>query len=205
MEDLLESKILDNLYEIIEGEVENQYIKRYGNPKENKKTEKSEKQLVKFMEKFIKDETNMKILYEKLNKFELCAMGEMCFWYKPYYKKGFIDGISLKNQIKDEKSINNSREKSIIYQNINEILALFEEQKYKNLKQNDDYMKIVKEIEEIKKRFSKVRSFFENEEITEFSKEEMKAILEIIKLHNDIEGMELEEMFKLGIKEGRNL
>ncbi len=205
MEDLFESKILDNLYEIIEGEVENQYIKRYGNPKENKKTEKSEKQLVKFMEKFIKDETNMKILYEKLNKFELCAMGEMCFWYKPYYKKGFIDGISLKNQIKDEKSINNSREKSIIYQNINEISDFFEEQKYKNLKQNNDYMKIVKEIAEIKEKFPKIRDLFENNEITEFSKEEVKAILDIIKLQDDRAMYETDEMFKIGLREGKAL
>lgn len=205
MEDLLESKILDNLYEIIEGEVENQYIKRYGNPKENKKTEKSEKQLVKFMEKFIKDETNMKILYEKLNKFELCAMGEMCFWYKPYYKKGFIDGISLKKQIKEEKSINNSREESIIYQNINEISDFFEEQKYKNLKQNNDYMKIVKEIAEIKEKFPKIRDLFENNQITEFSKEEVKAILDIIKLQDDRAMYETDEMFKIGLREGRAL
>lgn len=205
MENLFESKILDNLYEIIEGEVENHYIKRYGNPKENIKTEKSEKQLVKFMEKFIKDETNMKILYEKLNKFELCVMGEMCFWYKPYYKKGFIDGISLKKQIKDEKSINNSREKSIIYQNINEISDFFEEQKYKNLKQNNDYMKIVKEIAEIKEKFPKIRDLFENNEITEFSKEEVKAILDIIKLQDDRAMYETDEMFKIGLREGRAL
>lgn len=157
------------------------------------------------MKKFIKDESNMKKLYEKINIFESYALDEMSFWHKPYYKFGFIDGLNLKREIQEEKNIANDQNKSIIYQNINEISDFFEEQKYKNLKQNNDYMKIVKEIEEIKKRFSKVRSFFENEEITEFSKEEMKAILEIIKLHNDIEGMELEEMFKLGIKEGRNL
>lgn len=205
MENLFESEILDNLYEIVEGEVENQYIKRYGNPKENKKTEKSEKQLVKFMEKFIKDETNMKILYEKLNKFELCAMGEMCFWYKPYYKKGFIDGISLKKQIKEEKSINNSREESIIYQNINEISDFFEEQKYKNLKQNNDYMKIEKEIAEIKEKFPKIRDLFENNQITEFSKEEVKAILDIIKLQDDRAMYEADEMFKIGLREGKAL
>lgn len=205
MENLFESEILDNLYEIVEGEVENQYIKRYGNPKENKKTEKSEKQLVKFMEKFIKDETNMKILYEKLNKFELCAMGEMCFWYKPYYKKGFIDGISLKKQIKEEKCINNSREESIIYQNINEISDFFEEQKYKNLKQNNDYMKIVKEIAEIKEKFPKIRDLFENNEITELSREEIKAILDIVKLKDDRAMYETEEMFKIGLREGKSL
>ena len=205
MENLFESEILDNLYEIIEGEVENQYIKRYGNPKENKKTEKAEKQLVKFMEKFIKDETNIKILYEKLNKFEICAMDEMCFWYKPYYKKGFIDGISLKMQIKKEESIGDNKEESIIYRNINEILDLFEEQKYKNLKQNDDYMKIAKEIKQIKEKFPKVRGLFENNDITELSREEIKAILDIIKLKEDRAMYETDEMFKIGLREGKSL
>lgn len=205
MDDLFESEILDNLYEILEGDVEKQYIERYGNPKENKKTEKAEKQLVKFMEKFIKDETDMKILYEKLNKFEICAMGEMCFWYKPYYKKGFIDGVSLKKQIKEEKSINNSREESIIYQNINEISDFFEEQKYKNLKQNNDYMKIVKEIAKIKEKFPQIRDLFENNEITELSKEEVKAILDIIKLQDDRAMYEADEMFKIGLREGKAL
>lgn len=200
-----ENKILENLYEIREGVVEKQYISKYGKPKNSKKTEKAEEELVNFMKKFIKDEKDIKNLYGKLNKFELCAMGEMCFWYKPYYKIGFIDGISLKKQIKEEKSINNSNEESIIYKNINEISDFFEEQKYKNLKQNEEYIKIAKEIEEIKRKFPKVRDFFENDEITDFSKEEMKSILKIIELNNDRAIYEADEMFKIGLREGKAL
>ena len=200
-----ENKILENLYEIRVGVVEKQYISKYGKPKNSKKTEKAEEELVNFMKKFIKDEKDIKNLYGKLNKFELCAMGEMCFWYKPYYKIGFIDGISLKKQIKEEKSINNSNEESIIYKNINEISDFFEEQKYKNLKQNEEYIKIAKEIEEIKRKFPKVRDFFENDEITDFSKEEMKSILKIIELNNDRAIYEADEMFKIGLREGKAL
>lgn len=201
----LKNKILDSLYEIREGEVEKHYIAKYGKPEDSKKTEKAEERLVEFMKKFIKDEKDMQNLYEKLNKYELCVMGEMCFWFKPYYKSGFIDGISLKKQIKEEKTINNSSEESIIYQNINEISDFLEEQKYKNLKQNNDYIKIEKEIEEIKKKFPKIRNFFENDEITEFSKEEIKAILDIVELHNDRAMYEGDEMFKIGLKEGKAL
>lgn len=200
-----ENKILDNLYEIREGVVEEQYISKYGKPKNNKKTEKAEEELVNFMKKFIKDEMDIKNLYGKLNKFEVCAMGEMCFWYMPYYKAGFIDAMSLKKQIKEEKSINNSNEESIIYKNINEISDFFEEQKYKNLKQNEEYIKIAKEIEEIKRKFPKVRDFFENDEITDFSKEEMKSILKIIELNNDRAIYEADEMFKIGLREGKAL
>lgn len=101
---MCENKILDNLYEIREGEVEKRYISKYGKPPKSKKTEKAEEELVNFMKKFIKDEKEIKNLYGKLNKFELCAMDELCFWYKPYYKTGFIDAISLNKQIKEEKT-----------------------------------------------------------------------------------------------------
>ena len=199
------NKILDNLYEIREGVVEKQYIARYGKPKNSEKTEKAEEELVNFMKKFIKDEQGIKNLYGKLNKFELCAMGEMCFWYKPYYKIGFIDGISLKKQIKEEKNINKKEEEIIIYKNINEISDFFEEQKYENLKQNKEYTKIAKEIEEIKRKIPKIRDFLENDEITEFSKEEIKSILKIIELNNHRAMYEAEEMFKIGLREGKAL
>ena len=44
-----ENKILDNLYEIREGEVEKNYISKYGKPKNSEKTEKAENELVNFM------------------------------------------------------------------------------------------------------------------------------------------------------------
>lgn len=205
MEELFKNKILDELYEIREEEFIESYTKKYGKPEKVKKAEKAEEQLVQFMKKFIKDESNMKKLYEKINIFESYALDEMSFWHKPYYKFGFIDGLNLKREIQEEKNIANDQNKSIIYQNANEISGFFEEQKYKNLKQNNDYIKIAKEIEEIKKRFSKVRSFFENEEITEFSKEELKAILKIVGLYNDRAIYEENEMFKIGLREGKVL
>lgn len=205
MEELFENKILDELYEIRGEEFIESYTKKYGKPEKVKKAEKAEEQLVQFMKKFIKDESNMKKLYEKINIFESYALDEMSFWHKPYYKFGFIDGMSLKREIQEEKNIANDLNKSIIYQNINEISDFFEEQKYKNLKQNNDYMKIVKEIAEIKEKFPKIRDLFENNEITEFSKEEVKAILDIVKLQDDKAMYETDEMFKIGLREGKAL
>ena len=111
----LKNKILDSLYEIREGEVENHYIEKYGKPRYSKETEKAEEQLVEFMKKFIKDEKDIQNLYEKLSKYELCMMTEMCFWFKPYYKTGFIDAISLKKQIKEESIASKSSNEDSIY------------------------------------------------------------------------------------------
>ena len=126
MEDLYENKILDDLYEIREGFITS-YKKKYGELEETKKAEQAEDELVNFMKKFIKDENTMKELFEKINKFEGYALDEMCFWHKPYYKLGFIDGMRLKKEIREGKIIENTSNDSIILQNINEISDYFEE------------------------------------------------------------------------------
>ena len=118
------NKIRDDLYEIREGEWEKSSIAKYGEPEKDKKANEVEDDLTNFMKKFIKNEDDMQNLYEKINQFELYATGQMCFWYKSYYKAGFVDAMSLNKQIKEEKNINKSDEESIIYKNINEIQKL---------------------------------------------------------------------------------
>ena len=204
MEKLYENKILDDLYEIREGFITS-YKKKYGELEETKKAEQAEDELVNFMKKFIKDENTMKELFEKINKFEGYALDEMCFWHKPYYKLGFIDGMRLKKEIREGKVIENTSNDSIILQNINEIADYFEEQKYRNLKKNEEYNKIRYKIEEIKEKFPKVRKFFEDNKIEQLTKEDMKAILDITELQNDRAMYEADEMLKIGLREGKAL
>lgn len=205
MEELFENKIIDELYEMREEKFTRCYIDKYGKLEETKKAEKAEEELIEFMKKFIKNEKDMDKLIGKINEFESYALDEMCFWHKPYYKLGFVDGISLKKQIEEEKITNNNCEESVIYQNINEISDYFEEKKYRNLKENEEYKKVTKGIEEIKNKFPKVRNFIENDEITEFTQEEMQAILNIIALHDDRAMYEADEMLKIGLREGKAL
>ncbi len=129
----------------------------------------------------------------------------MCFWHKPYYKLGFIDGIRLKKEIKEGKIIENTSNNSIILQNINEISDYFEEQKYRNLKKNKEYDKIRHKIEEIKNKFPRVRELFEDNKIEQLTKEEIKAILDITELQDDRAVYEADEMFKIGLREGKAL
>ncbi len=205
MEDLFENKILNDLYEIREDGFFISYKKKYGELEETKKAEQAEDELINFMKKFIKDDNTMKELFEKINKFEGYALEEMCFWHKPYYKLGFIDGIRLKKEIKEGKIIENTSNNSIILQNINEISDYFEEQKYRNLKKNKEYDKIRHKIEKIKNKFPRVREFFEDDKIEQLTKEEMKAILDITELQNDRAMYEADEMFKIGLREGKAL
>ena len=204
MEDLYENKILDDLYETREGFITS-YKKKYGELEETKKSEQAKDELINFMKKFIKDENTMKELFEKINKFEGYALAEMCFWHKPYYKLGFIDGMRLKKEIREGKIIENTSNDSIILQNINEISDYFEEQKYRNLKKNKEYDKIRHKIEEIKNKYPRVREFFEDDKIEQLTKKEMKAILDITELQNDRAMYEADEMLKIGLREGKAL
>ena len=111
----------------------------------------------------------------------------------------------MKKEIREGKVIENTSNDSIILQNINEISDYFEEQKYRNLKKNEEYNKIRYKIEEIKEKFPKVREFFEDNRIEQFTKEEMKAILDITELQNDRAMYEADEMLKIGLREGKAL
>lgn len=199
------NKILDNLYEIREGVVEKQYIARYGKPKNSEEAEKAENELVNFMKKFIKNKKDIKSLYERLNKFELCAMGELCFWYKLYYKTGFIDAISLNKQIKEEKIADNISNEDSLYNVVEDIWDYVDKTKHSNLKSNEHYNSIKTELIDIYSKYPRVEEFVYNEKIEEFTPEEMKAILKVISLYNDRFTIEEEEMFKIGVRTGRSL
>lgn len=72
-------------------------------------------------------------------------------------------------------------------------------------KKRKDYKEIMKEIEKIKDKYLKIRKFLEDEKIIKSTDEELKAVLEVISLNNDIENLEIVETFKLGLKEGNLL
>ena len=198
------NKILDDLYEIREGEVEKSYIAKYGEPEEDKKADKVEDELINFMKKFITNEEDMQNLYEKINQFELYATGQMCFWYKPYYKAGFIDAVLLQKQVQEEKIENKCNEDSI-YNKFDDIWDYVDKTKHQNLKSSEDYNNIKKELIEIYSKYPKVEDFIYNEKIEEFTPEEMKAILRVISLYNDRFTIEEEEMFKIGVRTGKSL
>ena len=133
-------------------------------------------------------------------------MGQMCFFFFLYYKTGFIDAISLNKQIKEEKiASNNSNNEDNIYNSVDDIWDYIDQQKYNNLKANNEYIKASKRLAEIKEKYPKVMNFYDNNKIAEFTQEEMKAILEIKELYDLRNMLESEEMFKIGVKTGKSL
>ena len=148
---------------------------------------------------------NMKKLFEKINNFESDVLDEMCFWHKPYYKLGFIDGMNFKKEIVEEKVIDNVDNEDSIYNVVDDIWDYIDKVKSTNLKANNEYIKATKRLAEIKEKYPKVMDFYDNNKITEFTQEEMKAILEIKELYDTRNMLDSEEMFKIGLRQGKSL
>ena len=77
----------------------------------------------------------------------------------------------------------------------------FENQRVMRIMLGSEYKKINKAICEIKDKHPNVTNFLEDEEIVKLNDEEEKAIIEILKLQEEINEIELKEAFKLGFKE----
>lgn len=207
MKDFYKTKIIDQLYEIREETIESKYAEESKGKGLFTDSIKKEKQLVEFCKKFIKDENDISNFFDKLNDFELSATSELCSKYKTYYKTGFADGISIINSIEKQKQIlkKDDQTDSIIYKNMNEIFDFFEDEKQKRLKTNQEYQKVNQDIENIKDKYPKVKDFMQNEKIDNLSKEELKAILEIIEMYENRAMYEANEMLKIGLREGKAL
>lgn len=218
------NKILDDLFEIREERLRRNYIKQKGKPKISKNSERAEEELVEFMKKFIKDESDMKKLVKKINNFESEALDEMCFWYKPYYQLGFIDGMSLERERKEKKftdnianetqeskdtfsenEANDINENSFFYKYMDSIMQFLEDNRFNNWRKRNDYKAITDKMVTVKNKYPNVRTFLDDKVVIELTTEELQAVLEYISLEEDIEKIEKIETFKLGVKEGNLL
>lgn len=78
-------------------------------------------------------------------------------------------------------------------------------EKYSNLKKNDEYTKTNKRIVEIKEKYPNVRKFYEDNKIVKFTEEEMQALVEVKELYDKINILESEEIFRIGLRQGKSL
>ena len=77
----------------------------------------------------------------------------------------------------------------------------FENQRVSRIRLKPEYQKLEKEICKIKNKYPNVVTLLEDGEKTKLNDEEENAIIEILKLQEEINMIELKESFKLGFKE----
>lgn len=208
MEDLFKNKILNDLYETRSDGFECEYIKQYGETEKNIKSRNLDEKLTTLIKAKIKEEKDLDEILSTLNDFQGEVIGETCFWNEQYYKLGFLDSVYLKKELIERKAIFQKNKNTDISKNdsffnncIADFMDYFEKQKSENLLNRADYKELITKMEEIKNKYPKVRAFIEDEEINTLTQEEMKAILEIVGIDRDLQILEVEEAFKLGLKE----
>ena len=200
--ELFENQILNEIYETRGDGLQCLYIRMYGKTEEMTEVEKSKKELENLMYELVKDKKKQKELWLKLDRFEGAMSGESSFWNKQYYKLGFLDRIYLKKEIAENKRkfADDNVEKiedTLIYKSI----CFIKEMLGANLWNIKQYKDIVHKMSKIKEEYPNVKEFIERNEIVNFTKEEVKALSEYLKLAEDMQDIEFIETFKLGLKD----
>lgn len=204
MEEMFEDKVLDDLFDIRTNGLERRYLDKYGEPEELKEKEKIEQEMMDLVKKLVPDIESQNQIIDKFQNFKENMMSEICFWHKPYYKMGFIDGLNGKKEIieiENDKKYNDEILKNSFIHNY--IIQFIRENK--KIIKRKDYKITNKQMNAIKKKYPNVRAFFEDGKVIELTKDELKAIYDYIVLDRNIEKIEIEESFKLGLKENNVL
>lgn len=200
--EIFENQVLNDIYETRGEGLECLYIGMYGEPEEIKETRQTKKELENLMYELVKDKKKQKQLWLKLDRFEGAMSRESSFWNKQYYKLGFLDRIYLKKEIRDNKRkfidddvIN--VEDTLLYKS----MCFIKEMLGTNLWNIKKYKEIVHKMSKIKEEYPNIKEFIERNEIVNFTKKEVKALSEYLKLVDDMQDIEFIETFKLGLKD----
>ena len=134
------------------------------------------------------------IYKDELNQYT----SEKSFIYGVCCDKEYTIEKRAKNKLKDEQ---NSKD-NFFYNYIDSIMQYIEDNRFNIWSKTKDYKEITDKMRAIKNKYPNVRTFVEDRQVVDLTKEELKAVLEYISLDDDIERLEKIETFKLGIKEG---
>ena len=136
---------------------------------------------------------------KKFEEYERAELKEYEFWVRKYFKLGIINGIRLKDEL-------NKIEDTFFSNNSDGFTEYIEDIRYNKIFRNEEYQKIKDEIGRYKEKYPRLITFFEdNTYIENITEEEQKAIFEVMSLIEQMFMLEEKEMFKMGMKEMRNM
>lgn len=208
MRNKLQNSILEDLCVARMEGFESSYIRKYEKIPEREMALKSEEELTGIIKEFINEKEKEEQVVEKINNLVLNLSAEMSFWNTEYYKKGFIDGMNFTKEVScenNEMQDIGERKDTFFEEYSTELLDFVEDRRHQMLKKRQDYMEVIQKISNIKANNPRVREYLEDNKISVLTEEELKEVWEIVNLTNTLNVIELEEMFKLGIKEYKAL
>ena len=123
------------------------------------------------------------------------------FWCEKYYRFGIKDGIKLKQELKTNLRERKEREEHFFLDYDADFNDFMENFKINVLYKNKEYDKARKGISRILEDYPRVRDFYEDNKLSKFDNNELNAILELIRLEDIQNIIEVRGAFYLGISQ----
>jgi len=197
MNNKIKNSVIDDLFEVRCNDFEEGIMKK--NKKCNRHLDSVET-IFETVLNCVKEE-HYKFAKEQLQKAlkEIVLFGE--YWNKKYYRFGIGDGISIKKDL-DKNRLYSFKNKVGFLSNYSVDFEMYmDKYKVNVLYKNKKYNKIRLQIRDLKEKYPRILSFFEEDKIVDFNTEEIETILKIIRLEDKLNVIEIREAFRLGIKE----
>jgi len=200
MDEFLKDKVLDDLYESKYEAFSHKIISESKEYKEQlDKFEHKIKEMLNFVEG-----AHYNYVESKLDEALFDMLGIVELWDKDFYKLGLVDGMKMQNELKELLG-EDSRMKKVLNSFMNDYDSNFEEYfdqcRKNNLKNREDYAKLLSEKRKIFEKYPKVLHLFEDDIVDGFSEDEKAALGEVFSIQSGLSRIERKEAFKLGSKE----
>lgn len=150
-------------------------------------------------------ENTNKIISQKLEYIYKNILTHSTFWNQKYYRFGIKDGIKLKQELKTDLRERKAEEEHFIFDYDADFNDFMENYTINILYKNKEYDKARKGISRILEDYPKVRDFYEDNKLSDFNKDELNAILELIRLEDIQNIIEVRGAFYLGMTQNEIL
>lgn len=200
MEELFNKPILNQMYEFRKEDF-GQAI--YDSNEEIKQCEDEVCELsgnfIELLKAVITDQEQLKKVLDMFKNYNQKSSKQLDLLNCAYFKLGITDGAKIKNELfsTNTDTYFNSKE--------NDISEWLENKIRECILDTDEYKELQKKYNEISKKYPYVVKIFEDSEPFALKKEEVKALIELRKIYNNMGDLENKLCFKLGMNEILNL
>lgn len=199
--------ILDIICEAITNDFQEEFLKQNKNTKLDKILEIQEDISNKILEKIKNKELRHKIIND-INRLVNLQTEEVELWKVECFKKGYFSAIKLVKETQEKlqkEKVKNKKEKGFFDYCEDDFCDYFDRESRQNLTLNEGYKKAKDTINNIKKKYPKIRELLDSDKFEGLNKEEREQIVKIRVSQGEMDLIELIEAYKLGLKDGLNL
>lgn len=195
----MDEKIIDFLYDARYEDFEHEELRK------DKSLDEGFFYGLELMKKVTKDfkEEDKKLIEESMDEITHKYIEYNEIWNRKYYKLGIQDGLKLHEELFADSINQISYSNKFFNGRFTDFTDFIEHFKVHYIYNDLQYDKNRKEISKILDSNPRIRNYIEDEEIVNFTKEELESLFKVMSLRDDQSAIENAYIFKLGIKEGK--